>query len=99
MTEPQPKPLGDLLKDILRKARPSQRALRGQRLAQKVFSESFKEFAAHASVVSVRVGVVTIEVESSAAFQELEGFQRQKLLDAFRSAGLQVSEVRVRLAT
>ena len=99
MTEPQPRPLGDLLKHIVRKARPSQRAVKGRRLAQKVFAESFKEFATHASVVSVKVGVVTIEAESSAVFQELEGFQRQKLLDVFRAAGLQVVEVRVRLET
>ena len=46
---------------------------------------------------SVKVGVVTLEADSSALFQELESFQRQKLLDAFRQAGMKVHEVRVTL--
>jgi hypothetical protein len=94
----RPKALGDLLKDVARKARPSQRALKGRRLAQKLFSEHFPDFAAHASVASFKVGVLTVEAGSSAVFQELEGFQRQKLLDVFRAGGLRVVEVRVRLA-
>jgi hypothetical protein len=99
MTENAPRPLGDLLKDITRKARPSQRALKGRRLAQKVFNDSFAQFAAHASVASVKVGVVIIEAESSAVFQELEAFHRQELLQVFRAAGLKVVEVRVKLAS
>ena len=93
-----PKPIGVHLKDIVRRARPSQKALKGRRLAQQIFSEKFPEFAAQALVAGVKVGVVTIETEASVLFQELEGFQREKLLAAFRAAGLQVAEVRVKLA-
>ncbi len=92
-----PQPLGDLLKNIVRKARPSRVALSRRRLAQKILSEELKEQAAHASVASVKVGVVTIDTDSSALFQELEGFQRGMLIERFRAGGLNVRELRVRL--
>jgi hypothetical protein len=95
--EPTPKPLGDLLKDIVRKSRPAKRALKGRRLAQKIFQEKYGDRARHASVASVKVGVVTLETDSSALFQELEGFEKAALLETFRSAGLNVREVRVKL--
>jgi hypothetical protein len=97
--EPTPKPLGDLLKDIVRKSKPAKRALKGRRLAQKAFQDKYGERARHASVASVKVGVVTIETESSALFQELEGFEKATLLETFRAVGLNVREVRVRLMT
>ncbi|MGD0094215.1 MAG: DciA family protein [Planctomycetota bacterium] len=59
---------------------------------------SLGPLAEHVGVASVKVGVVTLEADSSALFQELESFQRQTLLDAFRKAGMNVHEVRVTLA-
>jgi len=93
----KPQPLGDVLKDIVRKSKPAKRALKGRRLAQKAFQDKYGERAKHASVVSVKVGVVTIETDSSALFQELEGFEKAALLETFRGVGLNVREVRVRL--
>jgi hypothetical protein len=46
----------------------------------------------------VKAGVVTIEADSSALFQELEGFHKDKLLELFRTAGMQAHTVRVQLA-
>jgi len=91
-------PLGDILKKIVRKGGAQKRALTGRRLAQKTFQETMGGLAPNASVVSVKVGVVTIETPSSALFHELEGYHREILRDAFRAAGMQVSTVRVRLA-
>ena len=96
-TGDKPKSFGDLLKNIERKARPAQHALKGRGKAQKIFAEQFAVFAAHASVASLKVGVLTVQTNSSVVFQELEGFQRQKMLEAFRAAGLQIAEVRVKL--
>jgi hypothetical protein len=93
-----PQPIGDILKKIVRKDGLGKKALQGRRLAQKVLAEALGPLAAHASVVSVKVGTVTVEADSSALFQELESFQRQKLVDAFRQAGMNVHEVRVTLA-
>ena len=93
-----PLPLGDILKKIVRKGGAQKKKLAGRRLAQKALDEALGPRAQHAAVASVKTGIVTIESDSSALFQELEGFQKQKLLDAFRAAGLQVREVRVRLA-
>jgi len=90
--------LGDILKKIVRKGGAQKKALAGRRLAQKALSEMLGPLSPHASVASVKTGVVTIEADSSSMFQELEGFQKEKLIDTFRAAGLQVREVRVRLA-
>lgn len=95
----QPQPLGDILKKIVRKDGLGKRAMKGRRLAQKVVSETLGARAAHVSVASVKVGVVTLEADSSALFQEIESFQRQMLVEAFRKAGMNVREVRVRLST
>jgi len=92
-----PRPLGDILKNIVRRARPSAKVLKGRRLAQQIFSEKFPALYAHAGVVSVKSGVATLETESAVLFQELEGYQRENLLAAFRAAGLQVAELRVKL--
>ena len=94
----RPQPLGDILKEVAKEQRAAKRALKGRRLAQKVLSEALGPLAAHASVASVKTGVVTIETDSSPLFQELEGFQRAALLEKFRAAGLQVREVRARLS-
>ena len=95
--ENAPKPLGELLQQIVRKSKPAKRALKGRRLAQKAFQEKYGERASHATVASVKVGVVTIETDSSVLFQELEGFEKAALLETFRGVGLNVREVRVKL--
>jgi hypothetical protein len=94
-----PLSLGDILKKIVRKDGLGKKALRGRQLAQKVINETLGAQAAHVSVASVKVGVVMLEADSSALFQEIESFQRQSLLEAFRKAGMKVREVRVRLST
>ena len=93
-----PQPLGDFLGKILKKAKPSKKVLAGRRLAAKVFSDSFPQFNTHTNIHSVKAGVATIEADSSALFQELEGFHKEKLLEVFRGAGLKVHTVRVKLA-
>jgi hypothetical protein len=90
--------IGDVLKKVVRKEGLSRKTLKGRRLAQKILDGFLKDQAPHAHVVSVRVGVVTIETDASALFQELESFQRHALTEAFRAAGLKVREVRVALA-
>jgi hypothetical protein len=101
-TEPRgsdtPLPLGDILKKIVRKGAAQKKKLAGRRLAQKALDDMLGPRAQHAAVASVKTGVVTIEADSSALFQELEGFQKQKLIEIFRAVGLQVREVRVRLS-
>ena len=68
-------------------------------LARKVLLEILgEELFEHADVASVKTGVATVDVDSAALFQELEGFRRQEFIDAFRAAGLKVRELRVRLA-
>jgi hypothetical protein len=94
-----PARLGEILDRIVRKEGLGRKPLLGRRLARKVLAERLgPELAAHADVDSVRTGVVVIAADSSALFQELEGFRRQELLEAFRGAGLKVREVRVQLA-
>jgi len=92
-----PQPLGDFLGRILKKAKPSKKLLAGRRLAQKVFEETFPQYQTHARVHSVKAGVAVIEADSSALFQELEGFHKEKLLELFRAADLKVHTVRVKL--
>jgi hypothetical protein len=93
-----PQSIGDVLKKVVRKEGLSRKTLKGRRLAQKILDGVLKDQAPHARVVSVKVGVVTIEADSSALFQELESFQRHALMEAFRAASLKVREVRVALA-
>ena len=88
---------GDLVKKIVKDAKPRPAVLKGRRLAQEALQKHLGTKAGRASVASVKVGVVTIETDSSALFQELEGFQKQNLIDSFRAAGLNVREVRVKL--
>ena len=97
MSNEQSQPLGDLLKQIVKKAKPAAKAVKGRRLAQQALEIKLGKDAARAAVASVKVGVVTIETDSAAMFQELEGFQRASLIETFRAAGLNVREIRVRL--
>src|SRR5687768_9355150 len=91
--------IGDLLKKIVPKTKPSKKSLAGRRLAQTLLAENMADLKAQATVASVKKGVVVIEVHSSALFQELEGFRRQTLIDMFRAGGLQVREIRVKLVS
>ena len=93
----QPQPFGDLVKRIVAKSRPSRKALKGRRLAQKVFTETYGERAARATVAAVKAGIVTLETDSTVLFQELEGFEKRKLIELFRNSGLNVRDVRVKL--
>ncbi|MBE7463951.1 MAG: DUF721 domain-containing protein [Planctomycetes bacterium] len=96
---PRPTALGDILKQVVRKEGLGKHKLEGRRLARKALHDKLgPELSPHADVASVRTGVVTVEVDSAALFQELEGFHREELAAAFREAGLKVREVRVKLA-
>lgn len=88
---------GDLVKQIVRKAKPSKKTLSRRKKAQQILKEMLGPRSAHATVVSVKVGVVTIEADGAALFQELEGYLRQALIERLREAGQPVNEVRVRL--
>ena len=90
--------IGDVLDDLIRKEGLGKKQLKGRRLARKVLADTLgADLAPHADVLSVKTGVVVIEADSSALFQELEGFRREELADAFRKAGLNIREVRVQL--
>ena len=97
-TPNNPFSLGDILDKVVRKSRRARKALGKRDQAQKVFAELLPQYAQHSRVHSVKVGVVTIEADSSVLFQELESFHREQLKEAFRGAGLSVHDVRVKLA-
>jgi hypothetical protein len=90
--------LGDILKKVARKEGLTKKHASKREQAQKIVNATLGELAAHALVVSVKTGVVTIEADSSAAFQEIEGFHKDDLLEAFRTAGMNIKEVRAKLA-
>ena len=90
--------VGDVLDRLIRKEGLGKKQLKGRRLARKVLADTLGEdLAPHADVLTVKTGVVVVEADSSALFQELEGFRREELADAFRKAGLKIREVRVQL--
>lgn len=102
MAKPDPNPpersdFGDLIKQIVRQSKPRPAQLKGRKLAQQALEGHLGKESARVSVASVKVGVVTLETDSSALFQELEGYHKQTLIDLFRTAGLNVREIRVRL--
>jgi hypothetical protein len=91
--------IGDILDRIVRKEGLGKKQLKGRRLARKVLADTLgDDLAAHADVLSVKTGVVVVEADSSALFQELEGFRREELAEAFRKAGMKIREVRVQLS-
>jgi hypothetical protein len=90
--------LDQIIKPLLRREL-SKRARASRRIAREVLDHQLGAgLRGHASVISVRAGVVTLEADASPLFHELEGFHRVRLLEGFRAAGLKVREVRVRLA-
>ena len=93
----EPRTLGDILKRLAPKIKQARRALQGRALAQQALRQALGAQYPEAAVVSVKAGVVVIETDAAASFQELEGFERERLLAVFRAAGLQAAEVRVRL--
>jgi hypothetical protein len=98
MSQPDnPSNFGDLIKKIVRQSKPRPAALKGKRLAQLTLDTHLGKNTGRVAVASVKVGVVTLETDSSALFQELEGYQKHTLIDLFRTAGLNVRDIRVRL--
>src|SRR6185503_12786985 len=94
----RPSSIGDILGEVIRKEGLGKKELKGRRLAGKVLTQVLgDELAQHAEVMSVKTGIATVEADSAALFQELEGFRREELIEAFRKAGLKVRELRVRL--
>jgi hypothetical protein len=88
-----------VLRRVMRQEGLTRRALKGRNLARRALAETLGEdLCDHVGVASVKAGVATVEADSSALVQELEGFRRDELLAAFRAAGLNVHTVRVRLA-
>ena len=93
-----PDALGAILKTLVKKEGLTQRALKGKQLAQKILYEQLgPALGPHVQIVSVRAGVVLLETDAAALFQEIEGFRRRDLLKAFQTAGLKVSSLRARL--
>ena len=90
-------PFGNIFKKLERKVKRAKTELKGRALAQKVLDEYYKDNPGHVTAASVKTGIVTLDVTSSALFQEIEGFHRETLLEKFRAAGMPVSEVRARL--
>jgi hypothetical protein len=90
-------PLGDVFKKIERQVKRAKTNLKGRAAAQKVLDAYFQRDAERVLAASVKTGVVTLDVNSSALFQEIEGFHKQALLEKFRAAGMPVREIRARL--
>ena len=94
----QPEAFGDILKGLAREASRARKTHAKRDQIQGVLDELLGDKKEFAHVVSWRGGVVLIETTSTVFFQELEGYYRAQILDAFHKADLQVSELRVRLA-
>ena len=92
-----PNPFGDVFKKIERQVKRAKTNIKGRAAAQKILDDVLKDGAGKVAVASVKTGIVTLDVKSSVLFQEIEGFQRQMLLEKFRAGGMAVREVRVRL--
>lgn len=90
-------PLGDVFKKIERQVKRAKTNIKGRAAAQKVLNAYFEKSPGHVLAASVKTGIVTLDVTSSALFQEIEGFHKQALLEKFRAAGMPVSEIRARL--
>ena len=90
-------PFGNIFKQIERKVKRAKTQIKGRALAQKVIDEYFKDNPGRVMAGSVRTGIVTLEVTSSALFQEIEGFHREPILQKLREAGMPVQEVRAKL--
>jgi signal recognition particle subunit SEC65 len=93
-----PPSIGDILGRVIRKDGLGKREVKGRRLAQKAIADALgEELSEHVTAVGVKTGVATVEVDTPALFQEIEGFRREELLEVLRKAGLNVRELRVRL--
>lgn len=90
-------PFGNIFKQIERKVKRAKTQIKGRALAQQVLDEYFKDNPGCVIASAVRQGVVTLEVTSSALFQEIEGFHREPLREKLRAAGMPVQEVRAKL--
>ncbi len=90
-------PFGNIFKQIERKVKRAKTQIKGRALAQQVLDDYFKDNPGRVMASAVRQGVVTLEVTSSALFQEIEGFHREPLLGKLRAAGMPVQEVRAKL--
>ena len=90
-------PFGNIFKQIERKVKRAKTQIKGRALAQKVIDDYFAKTPGLVMAASVKTGIVTLEVTSSALFQEIEGFHREPILLKLRDAGMPVQEVRAKL--
>ncbi|MEI6234603.1 MAG: hypothetical protein WCT04_16230 [Planctomycetota bacterium] len=90
-------PFGNIFKQIERKVKRTKVQIKGRALAQQVIDDYFKNNPGSVVVGSVKTGVVTLEVSSSAQYQEIEGFHREPLLEKLRDSGMAVQDVRAKL--
>jgi hypothetical protein len=97
MTAEELSSFAGVLQTIAREAKRAKKAQTRRGKAQLVIDAALGEKKDHARVSSYRQGVLVLETDSPAFFQELEGFHRARLLDALRAAGLEISALRVRL--
>ncbi len=72
----EPKPVGDLLRDIVRQA--------GTQKSRSVYREALDEILAphlrpHCQVIGCRAGRLVLEVDSAPLFAELSGFRREEI--------------------
>ncbi len=91
----EPAPLGDILQDIGRKLKRAKKSMSLARRAEAALVPVIG--GTGVNVRSFKVGVLVIEVETPVCFQEIEGFQRERILNAIRAAGMPVSTLRVQM--
>ncbi len=90
-------PFDNIFKQIEKKVKRAKSQIKGRALAQQVLDAYFEDNPGSVIAGGVKTGIVTLEVTSSAMFQEIEGFHREPLLERFRAAGMPVQEVRAKL--
>jgi predicted nucleic acid-binding Zn ribbon protein len=94
------RPLGDVLKQVMRRLRRMDRGKfsgLGRAWAELVG----EELAKRSRVTAWREGELTVEVDSSVLMQELNGFMKQTLLEGLQGTekGRDVARIRFRLGT
>ena len=75
-----PEALSDILQRVMRDVRPP-RAKRRDKMRETWARAAGPELAEETRPATLRAGVLTVEVRSTALLHELEGFRRDELLD------------------
>lgn len=73
---PEPRPVGDFLRDILRQAGTSKNRSAYNEALDQILTPTLRP---HCQVVGCRAGKLVVEVDSAPLYAELSGFRREEL--------------------